>query len=214
MKRLNVAILFECSGRTREAFRALGHNAHSWDLKPAEDGSRYHNQEDVENFLNGAPHTWDLVIAHPTCTYLANSGVRWLTTVPKKPKSGVLYGEARRRAMVSGALLFRRLLDMRVPFAIENPVMHKHAVVIVGRKHDQTVQPYHFGDPFKKRTCFWLNGLPQLFKTSDMQASEAKQECWLESPGPNRQTNRSRTYPGLAKAMADQWSRFIDASTK
>lgn len=91
--------------------------------------------------------------------------------------------------------------------AIENPIMHGHAKKIVGADQSQVIQPYNFGEPFQKATCLWLKNLPPLINTVTVQ--ERKQSCWLEGPNPDRAKNRSRTYQGIANAMAEQWSRYI-----
>lgn len=217
---MNVLVACECSGIVREAFRKRGHNAWSCDILPSEDNSPYHIRTDVVDLLqglrhpdyagdnDGRPSLWDLVIAHPPCDYLANSGVRWLTTIPVHPKKDVKYGEERRQAMIKGAAFFNLFKNAAPKVCIENPIMHKHARALVGRRPDQTVQPYEFGDPFRKRTGLWLNSLPKLIKTSTMQREDARDACWREPPGPHRKPNRSRFYQGIAEAMADQWGRL------
>lgn len=125
-------IACEFSGVVREAFRRRGHNAYSCDLEPAEDGPTFHIRGDVRKVLDTPERyhlpRWDLLIAHPPCTYLCNSGVRWLTTIPKVGAPGVLYGEARRAAMLEACRFFAGLWINKVPrVCIENPIMHKHA---------------------------------------------------------------------------------------
>jgi hypothetical protein len=189
--KMRVLVACEYSGRVRSAFRAIGHDAWSCDLLPSEDNSPFHIQGDVLPLLGDG---WDLMIAHPPCTRLCNSGVRWLAERD-------LWQDMR-----DGAAFFLACLSANAPrVAVENPVMHKYAREIIGRGPDFTVQPYNFGDPAKKRTCFWTRGLPPLVATSNMQASEARADCHLASPGPDRWKERSRTYPGIAQAMADQW---------
>ncbi len=188
---MRVLVACEFSGTVRRAFRALGHDAWSADLLPAEDGALHHIQGDVRWLLR---QPWDLVIAHPPCTRLCNSGVRWLAERD-------LWQDMR-----EGAAFFLECLNANAPrVAVENPVMHKYAREIVGRGPDFTVQPWQFGDPAKKRTCFWTRGLPPLTPTSDMSADMARADCHLASPGPDRWRERSRTYPGIAKALASQW---------
>lgn len=188
---MKVLVACEYSGRVRDAFLAKGHDAVSCDLLPTEvDGP--HIQGDVLPVLQ---EPWDLIIAHPPCTRLCNSGVRWLA-------ERNLWDEMR-----DGANFFLACLNANSPkVAVENPVMHKYAREIVGRRPDFTVQPWQFGDPAKKRTCFWTRGLPPLTATSDMKASDASADCHLASPGPDRWKERSRTYQGIANAMAEQWS--------
>lgn len=233
---LNVLIGCEESGVVREAFRALGHNAYSCDLGPARDGSRYHIVGDVRLAIRGGvPATpyrhgaipWDLLIAHPPCTYLCNSGVRWFTTIPTIQKPGVLYGEARRAAMVEGASLVADLLTCGISkIAVENPQIHKHArAEIAAQLHgrgaskslgafDQWIQPWQFGDPAFKRTGLILVGLDPLIVDPAVcltppRYGTAEYKQWSQvhraSPGPNRARDRSTTYPGIARAMAAQW---------
>lgn len=181
----------EYSGRVRDAFIARGHDAVSCDMLPSETPGP-HVQGDVMPLLR---QKWDLVICHPPCTRLCNSGVRWLA-------ERNLWDDMR-----TGAEFFVACLNANAPrVAVENPVMHRYAREIIGRGPDFTVQPWQFGDNFKKRTCFWTRGLPPLAATSGLDGSTALAECHLASPGPHRAANRSRTYPGLAAAMASQWS--------
>lgn len=194
---MKVLVACEYSGRVRDAFLALGHDAVSCDLLPSE-APGPHIQGDVRALLR---KSWDLVIAHPPCQFLCNSGVRWLHE-----------REGRWQDMEAGAAFFLQCLHANAPLvAVENPVMHKYARVIVGRGPDFTVQPWQFGDPAKKRTCFWVRGLPPLTPTSGMTAADARAECHLASPGPDRWKERSRTYMGLARAMAEQWGRLTSA---
>jgi hypothetical protein len=194
-RKLRILVACEYSGRVRQAFRDLGHDAWSCDLLPSEDNSERHIKGDVSELLR---QPWDIVVAHPPCQFLSNSGVRWLHERP-----------GRWDDMRKGAAFFLECLNANAPFvAVENPVMHKYAREIVGRGPDFTVQPWQFGDPAKKRTCFWTRGLPPLAPTSNMTASDARADCHLASPGPDRWKERSRTYPGLAKAMATQWAAY------
>lgn len=194
---LSVLIACEYSGVMRRAFRALGHDAWSCDLLPADDGSPHHIHGDVRPILR---QSWDLVIAHPPCTRLCNSGVRWLA-------ERALWDEMR-----EGAAFFLECLNANAPrVAVENPVMHRYARDIIGRGPDFTVQPWQFGDPAKKRTCFWTKGLPALVPTSSMTAADAKPECHHASPGPDRWKLRSATYPGIAAACAAQWGGAVAA---
>lgn len=230
---MRVLVACETSGRVRDAFRALGHEAWSCDQLPAEGAQTWHLHGDVRRVLAGqippdmvadsvwrdTPlfRQWDLLIAHPPCTYLCNSGVRWLTTIPKIQKPGTLYGEARRAAMGEAAELFADLLTCGIPrIAVENPVMHGHArealrlslllreTDTTGREYfDQSIQPWQFGHGEVKRTCLWLRGLPALQPTEIVSGREAK--VHRMSPGPERWRERSRTYQGVAEAMAAQW---------
>lgn len=187
---MRVLVACEYSGRVRDAFIAMGHDAVSCDLLPSESPGP-HIQGDVGPVLSDP---WDLVIAHPPCTRLCNSGVRWLA-------ERNLWDE-----MEHGARFFLACLNADAPrVAVENPVMHRYAREIVGRGPDFTVQPWQFGDNAKKRTCFWTRGLPPLKPTSDLDGTTATAECHTASPGPDRWKERSRTYQGIAAAMAQQW---------
>lgn len=180
----------EYSGRVRDAMLAVGIDAVSCDLLPTEvDGP--HIQGDVTEQLR---RRWAGVVAHPPCTRLCNSGVRWLA-------ERNLWDDMRQ-----GAAFFLECLNANAPkVAVENPVMHGHARDIIGPA-SFTVQPWQFGDPAKKRTCFWTRGLPPLQATSAMTAADARPDCHHASPGPDRWKMRSRTYPGIAEAIARQWA--------
>jgi len=135
------------------------------------------------------------VIAHPPCTRLCNSGVRWLAERD-------LWDEMREACQ-----FFLECLNANSPLcAVENPVMHGHARKIVGRRPDFTVQPWHFGDPFRKRTCFWTRGLLPLVPLIGATAEGAVDAVAQEPPGEDRWKRRSITYPGIADAMVDQWA--------
>ena len=190
-----VLIGCEYSGRTREAFRALGHDAWSCDLLPAEDGSLYHYQMPVQRVMDRG---WSLAIFHPPCTRICNSGVRWLA-------ERNLWAE-----LDDACAFFRELLDAPIPrIAIENPIPHKYAVERIGRSYDFTTQPYEHGDPYTKRTAFWLKNLPPLVPSNPVAGREPA--VHRASPGPDRWRERSRTYPGLAKAIATQWGASVEA---
>lgn len=195
---MRVLVACEYSGRVREAFRKQGHTAWSADLLPADDGSMYHYEGDVRDILD---KRWDLMVAHPPCTYLSNSGVRWLHTDPD-----------RWELMKDGADFFKELLDADIPKkAIENPIPHKYAVERIGRKYDQLIQPYQFGHKETKATCLWLQGLPKLEPTTDLKeetmALPAKERARIHHlpPSADRWKIRSTTYQGFADAMGEQW---------
>jgi hypothetical protein len=197
---MTVLVACEYSGRVRQALRNRGIDAVSCDLLPSEDDSPHHIQGDVSDLLR---QPWAMVIAHPPCTYLANSGVRW--RVERKE-----WQEVR-----DAAEFFLACLNANAPIvAVENPVMHRYAREAIGdRRPDFTVQPWQFGDPAKKRTCFWTRGLPPLTPTSDMTAADARADCHLASPSPDRWKERSRTYPGIARAIASQWGDILKSKT-
>ena len=195
---MKVLVACEFSGVVREAFAKLGHDAWSCDILPTEKPGQ-HYQGDVRDLLvnpdNRDIDTWDLIIAHPPCKYLANSGVRWLHTEP---------GRVMRMEMAADFFnLFLYHPCKRI--AVENPVLHKYAIERIGRKQDQTIQPWQFGHGESKRTCLWLKGLPLLQPTNIVEGRE--QRIWKMPPSPDRGKNRSRTYPGIAAAMAEQWGK-------
>lgn len=204
---MRVLVACEFSGVVRRAFRARGHYVYSVDLLPAEDGADehlrsdplgFHHQGDILEFLDDTKELgWDLMIAHPPCTFLCNSGVRWLKG-----------DQARVGLMVKAAGFFKALLEAPIPMiAVENPVMHKYAVNVIGRRQDQIVQPWQFGHGEVKATGLWLSGLPKLVPTNIVEGRHPR--VHRASPGPDRWKERSRTYTGLAEAMADQWGKQL-----
>jgi len=194
---MRVLIACEYSGTVRDAFIARGHEAMSCDLLPT-DKPGPHYEGDVLDIINDG---WDLMIAHPTCTYLTNAGVCHLKNNPERVE-----------LMKKGAEFFKILLNAPISRkAIENPIMHKYAVEIIGRRQNQVIQPWMFGHMEQKATCLWLEGLPLLTPTNNVKEEmmklpnkERQRLHWL-SPGPDRWKERSRTYKGIAKAMAEQW---------
>ncbi len=213
--RLNVLVACEFSGVVREAFNRLGHRATSCDLLPSEIPGRHFMWDALEMLAMGE---WDLVIAHPPCTYLCNSGVRWLYG---KKGGSAKRDEARWTAMRAGAQFFRAFADeYSGPLCIENPVMHGHAQTEVGPMpgfERQTVQPYQFGHLETKATVLHLRGLRPLVETENVEAAMRKLPksrtnlVHLASPGPERWALRSRTYPGIAEAMAHQWGGRVSS---
>jgi len=193
---IRVLIACEFSGVVRRAFREKEFDVYSCDLLPAEDNSQHHFQMDVRELLNGDMY-WDLMIAHPPCTYLANSGVRWLYERPERWK---LLDEA--------AEFFKLLLDADIRhIAIENPIPHRYALERIGRRYDQIIQPWQFGHEETKAICLWLKNLPILKPTKIVNRKVPR--VWLEPPHPDRWKNRSRFYRGIARAMADQWGDLM-----
>lgn len=197
---MRVLVACEYSARVRDAFRASGHRAVSCDLEPTEGDPRHHYQGDVFDLLDGQVR-WDLLIAFPPCTYLTMSNAwRWDAIAEQR----------------ADALAFvRRLMDADVPrIAIENP---KGAISTHIRRPDQFVQPWWFGDPYQKQTGLWLKNLPCL--VPDVPVKPADVTPWVHSgsylrrtgectlPGANRRArHRSRTFHGIARAMATQWT--------
>lgn len=198
---MRVLVACEFSGIVRDAFAARGHDAWSCDLLPTERPGN-HIQDDVLNHLDDG---WDLMIAHPPCTYLTLAGVRHLHDHVKSVngKRAKVFGAARWEAMREGAAFFNVLKNASIArIAIENPTPHRYARELIGR-YQQRIQPWYFGEPETKGICLWLKGLPPLMATIIETTRIAR--CHLMSPGPDRARERSRFFPGVAKAMADQW---------
>ena len=189
---MRVLIACEYSGTVRDAFTARGWDAWSCDLLPTEAPGQ-HIVGDARELLGD---DWDLLIAHPPCTRLCNSGVRWL-------HERDLWDDMR-----EAADLFNAFLNAPVPHvAVENPVMHGHARKIVGRGPDFTIQPWQHGHGEIKRTCFWTRGLPAMKPSKIVDGREAR--VHRASPGKDRWKERSTTLPGIAAAMADQWGGYV-----
>lgn len=213
---LRVLIGCEESGVMRRAFAARGHDAWSCDLLPAADGSNRHIRGDVRDHLSDG---WDLlVVAHPPCTRLCNSGVRWLSV----PPPGRTYADMWRE-LDEGVALFTACWQAPVPrIAVENPVMHRHARerMPADLPRPQIVQPWWFGEPQFKATGFYLRGLPPLTETNRLdppRPGTAAHKAWSSvhraPPGPDRRRFRSRTFEGVAHAAADQWGGAAMAVT-
>ena len=185
---MRVLVACEFSGIVRDAFRARGHDAWSCDVRPTEQPGPHFHCSILNHDLLKTP--WDLMIAHPDCTFLAVSGARHMSV------------EWREEAQLAALHFVKALWKFPIPrIAIENPVGRLSSL---WRGPTQIVQPFHFGDPFRKTTCLWLKGLPKLVPTNDLGGGE--QACWKEPPSEQRAMNRSRTYRGIAEAMADQWA--------
>ena len=198
---MRILVACEYSGRVRRAFAALGHDVLSADFEPAEDDSPYHYQGDCFDLIND--QHFDLMIAHPPCTYMANSGVMWLHRDP-----------GRWSKLDEGAAFFRRLLHAPIEKkCLENPIMHRYARERVGRNKTQVIQPWMFGHTEQKATCLWLEGLSPLRPTNVVKAEMMKlpkrerERLHYLPPGPDRWKERSRTYSGIAEAMAAQWGQ-------
>jgi len=204
-----ILVACEYSGIVRDAFAARGWDAWSCDLLPTERPGNHH-QGDVRDVLY---QDWDLLIAHPPCTYLSNSGVRWLYT----PDGDRV--EERWRELDAAAAFFNLFQHTEIPHvAIENPVMHRHGIERVGGRASQFVQPYHFGVMETKRTGLRLYNLPPLVPTHDVEAEmralpkSQTHKVHYASPGADRWKERSRTYECVAQAMADQWGPVVEDS--
>lgn len=204
---LRILIGCETSGVVRRAFAAYGHDVWSVDLLPAEDGSNRHMIGDIRDHLNGG---WDLLaVMHPPCTRLCNSGVRWLREAPPGRTLEEMWTE-----LDEGAALFSDCWNAPVErLCVENPVMHRHARERIRNwAKPQTVQPWWFGDQAFKATGLYLRGLPPLVPTNRLEPPARgtdEHKAWSmvhrASPGPDRWKDRSRTYEGIAAAMAAQW---------
>jgi hypothetical protein len=207
MRELRVLVACEFSGTVREAFLERGHDAWSCDLLPDERGSNRHIRGDVRDVLD---ERWDMiVVAHPPCTRLCNSGVRWLAEPPPGRSRADMWDELR-----AGADLFSALWNAPAPHvAVENPVMHKHAKALIRgyQPPAQSVQPWQFGHGETKRTCLWLRNLPPLRPTNVVEGRE--QRVHRMPPSPTRWRERSRFFSGIARAMADQWSAHVIGAT-
>ncbi len=198
---MKVLVACEYSGTVRDAFIAKGHDAMSCDILPT-DKPGPHYQGDVRDVLSDG---WDLLIAHPPCTYLTNSGVSWLH---KQPERWALLDE--------GAAFFKLFLDADIPrIAVENPIMHKYAKERIGGvKQSQCIQPWMFGHTEQKATCLWLKGLPLLVETNNVKdemlklSPKERQRLHYLPPSAERWKIRSTTYQGIADAMAEQWSNL------
>lgn len=193
---MKVLVACEFSGIVREAFREKGHDAWSCDLLPT-DIPGQHIQGDVLEILNDG---WDLMIAHPPCTHLAVSGARWFKDKQREQEQAIEF--------------VRKLLDAPIPLiALENPVSIISSKI---RKPDQIIQPWMFGHGETKATCLWLKNLPPLQRThrkNDLfcaeEPKERKARIHRLPPSCDRWKERSRTYPGIAKAMAEQWGKAM-----
>lgn len=211
----------EYSGRVREAFRKLGFDAWSCDLLPSMDNSPYHFQEDIFEVLKREPN-WDLGIFHPPCTYLCNSGVRWLIDPCPFDNAPLWHPEIikkharldkRLKDMRDGANFFKKLIELSIPkICIENPIPHKYALNIIGKKYDQIIQPWQHGDNAQKSTCLWLKNLPKIVPTNIVDKGKM-QVCKSGKVIPEWYSNnkklRSLTFPGIAQSFATQWGPLL-----
>lgn len=184
---MRVLVACEFSGVVRRAFQVRGHEAWSCDLLPPEDGlNKWHLEGDVRDWLS-RDDRWDLMIAHPPCTYLTRAGARWM--------------KGRLPQMEQAIAFVKELLFAPIPrICVENPPGVLSRAV---RKPDQSIQPWQFGHGETKETHFWLVGLPPLRPTNIVEGRVPR--VHYAAPGPNRWKERSRTLSGIAEAMADQW---------
>jgi hypothetical protein len=243
---MKVLVACEESQEVCKAFRATGHEAYSCDIVPCSGGHpEWHIQDDVLKHFNDG---WDLMIAHPPCTYLANSGISWLfnykgKSLPSWEVFGLTgyTGDNSERVnikrfikMHEAAEFFSKFLLADIPkIAIENPIPHKYAYEWIVMQmpfekvryaqYDQIIQPWMFNHPEQKATCLWLKRLPKLYPTStslNCQNNKThekmislpdreRQRLHYLPPSADRQKKRSKTFPGIAQAFADQWGGMI-----
>jgi site-specific DNA-cytosine methylase len=209
--KLRILVACEESQAVTKQFRALGHEAYSCDILPESGGHpEWHLQQDVTKLLE---QQWDLIIAFPPCTYLTVTGNRWFN-VEKYGDKALKRIEDRKDA-INFFMLFANANADHI--AIENPV---GIMSTEWRKPNQIINPFQFGDPFEKKTCLWLKGLPELTATNIVEPAPRKffesgksmpawyAECW-HLPSDERSKMRSKTFPGIAEAMAKQWSEHI-----
>lgn len=200
---LNVLVACESSGEVRNAFRKLGHYAWSCDLLPADDNSPFHIQQDCLEVAYDSKHQWDLMIAHPPCTYLCSSGLHWNKRTPGRSD----------RTNEAIDFVLKLMLAPIPKIAIENPI---GCISTKIRKPDQIIQPYNFGHNASKATCLWLYNLPKLKSTLyiEPRITKSGKRRWDNQtdsgqnnlgPSKDRWKERSKTYTGIAKAMAEQW---------
>lgn len=184
---MRVAVICEFSGTVRDSFTRLGHDAISFDLLPSETEGK-HIQGDVMQLPSRYWEQFDLAICHPPCTHLAVSGARWFKDKVEEQKEALIF--------------VKWLMDLPInKIAIENPISIISSKI---RKPNQIIQPWQFGHGETKSTCLWLKNLPKLTPTNIVEGREAK--IHRMPPGPDRWKERSRTYQGIAEAMAERWS--------
>ena len=191
---MKVLIACEYSGIVRNAFAAKGHDAWSCDILPTESPGNHFQGDVLEHLDKG----WDLMIAHPPCTYLSNAGARFLYPKGKLNKDRYNLG-------LKAKEFFMALYNAPInKICVENPISSK---IFALPKYTQTIQPYEYGHPVQKKTCLWLKNLSQL-KPTDIIFKRQSTKIpgnWFNKGGKDRQKNRSKFFDGFAKAMADQW---------
>jgi hypothetical protein len=192
---VRILVACEYSGIVRDAFTAKGHDAWSCDVLPTESPGN-HIQDDVLNHLDKG---WDMMIAHPPCTYLSNAGARFL--FPKKQLNNERY-----ELGLEAKKFFMQLYNANInKVVVENPIPSK---IFKLPKYNQIIQPYEYGHPVQKRTCLWLKNVGNLVPTDVVAERESTKipGNWFNKGGKERQKNRAKFWTGMANAMADQWS--------
>ena len=191
---MKVLVACEYSGIVRDAFAAKGHNAWSCDILPTESPGNHYQGDVLEHLDKG----WDLMIAHPPCTYLSNAGARYLY-----PKGKL--NEDRYKLGLKAKEFFMALYNAPInKICVENPISSR---IFALPKYTQTIQPYEYGHPVQKKTCLWLKNLPELKPTNIIYKRQSTKipGNWFNKGGKDRQKNRSKFFTGIAEAMADQW---------
>ena len=203
---MRILVACEESQVVCKAFRARGHEAYSCDIQDCSGGRpEWHIKGDA--LVTAKSQKWDMMIGHPVCTYLCNSGVSWLWD----RKSGVRNYD-RWGKMYAGALFFKDMFELDIEIIVlENPIMHKYAREIIGYGYDQIIHPYQFGHTERKATCLWIKGTHLLEETDNVKEEMLKlpknqqQRLHYLPPGPERAKLRSKTFPGIGTAFAQQW---------
>ena len=191
---MRVLIACEFTGLVREAFRRKGHDAWSCDILDTELPGKHIKGDCIEHLNDG----WDLMIAHPPCTYITKAGARFLMVYRKLDTDRYKHG-------IEAVLFFNKLLNANIPkICIENPIPMK---IYNLPQYSQIINPYEFGLPYKKATCLWLKNLPPIHATviSLPAYPTTTPGCWFQATGKNKSKTRSRTFPEIAEAMAAQW---------
>ena len=220
---MKVLIACEESQEVCKAFRALGHEAYSCDIQEPSGGHpEWHIQGDALSLINGGCEfttadgkrhaiagKWDLLIAHPPCTYISNAGVRFLYP----GGNGVLNEERLKKGIQATHFFLRFLYADCDKIAVENPVP---STVYCLPKYTQIIQPWMFGHPVQKKTCLWLKNVDPLIPTNIVSERESSKVAgnWFNKGGKDRQKNRAKTFPGIAKAMAEQWGGTSEQTNK
>lgn len=217
---MRILIGCEYSGRVRDAFARLGHTAVSCDLRATEAPRGWHIQGDLLEVIKSGAESFDMMIAHPYCTFNNLAGIRWMY----HPDDTYLPAELRRRHprypsrmddFMRGVEFFNTLKGCGIEkVVLENSMPHGLAMQHIGR-YDQIVQPWMFGSPFTKAAALWLKGVAPLVPThkkGDYAPGEIKAACHMMPPGPNRERERSRTDPAIAEAFAAQWGGSVRAA--